>query len=125
MADKTSKYFFRNDEIDSDIGEVVNIPPDVEWAVTTKKTTVPSAESRSNGGDGSLGGLSGDNFGDDGYNNWTEPDRYSERKPQVPQILGIRKQEVSQDPQGAGAISVTFMVTEIPNVEYEMRVTRG
>lgn len=114
MAEKqTSKYFFRQDIIDADIGLVDNVPPDVEWAVQSKKPIVPKVnDSSSNREEGPT------DLGE--YQPWTP-----NQGPQVPQFLGILKQEVSQDPQGNSRISVTFVVTDISDVEYETRFTRG
>lgn len=126
MVDNNNKYFFRQDEIDAEVGVVTNIPADVEWAVTKRKISLPAVRPGGAGfGSGSGSSLTPGGDTDQGVVVETEPGRYAERKPTVPQILGVRSQEVSQDPQGNAVISATFIVTDIPGVEYEMRLTRG
>ena len=115
VENKNSKYFFRRDEIDSDLGLVNNSPPDLDWAIKTSKSSLPTIVGVSTGS----GGINDPNLND----NWLT--RPVEPKPEIPQILGLRRQEVSQDPQGTSVVSVTFIVTDIKGVEYEMRVTKA
>ncbi|ASZ74898.1 hypothetical protein FDI69_gp084 [Rhodococcus phage Trina] len=111
MGKENSKYFFRQDEIDTEVGLVENVPPDLEWAVKAKKVVVPTLNTvyRLDGSE--------PNYGDQVF----VP---QEPKPEVPRVLGIKRQQVYQDPQGTSLVSVTFDVSNIDNVEYEIRITQ-
>lgn len=127
MADN-SKYFFRDDEIDADVGIVSNIPPDLDWAIVNVRRAAPTVQGT---GTDFVDGTGYNPAAGTVYDGPVEevhreeiPYKPDPMRVETPQITGIRKQEVSQDPQGAGAISVTFMVTDVSNAEYEVRVTR-
>lgn len=129
MVEKgNSKFFFRTEKIETDGESFVDVPEDLKWAVTPGQTKpVNPSTGGSSGGSGGIEGVPG-----------AEPDpnqgsqqEYKEYRPRVnpmetPVIVGIAKQEVSQDPEGKGTIDVTFMLAENGNqdVEWEIRLTR-
>ena len=122
---ESNKFFFRTETLGNDPEAYIDVSDDMAWSVNDgeKKAIRRTAPGASGQGGMSAGGAAGD--GSD-MSAAFDPFPYPNTKIDTPIILGIVRQEVSQDPEGKGTIDVTFSVkdTTKTDVEWEIRITR-
>lgn len=122
------KFLFRQPGLQPDFDTPENLPRDIaDWL--DQYATSGRGEG-AHGGSGSVSSIDGVDLGpfqdiDFSYNDYeifipTEPGLTALQ----PEILGIVKQEVKQDPQGGATITVTFSIgPEQGDMVYELRLT--
>lgn len=126
------KFLFRSPDLRVDIDTPLNLPKDVaDWLDPNAKSGNGAGARGGSGavtnGDGSSSGAANGFPVDPMYadNVW---DEYVVNEPGLtarqPEIMGIVKQEVKQDPQGGATITVTVSIgPEQDDMEYELRLT--
>lgn len=108
---ENSRFFFRADKIDNSEDAFTDLPSDLGWAVTPFKAPPVDRDA--------AGGMPNDTGGPGGS------DYVNTGKIPTPVIVGIVKQEVTQDKEGKASIDVTFNIRHDYNdVEFELRITR-
>ena len=122
---ESNKFFFRTETLNNDPDAYISVPEDMEWSVLDGDKKPIRRSQIGSGGQGGMqaGGAAGD--GSD-MESAFDPFPYPNTKIDTPVILGIVRQEVSQDPEGKGTIDVTFSVKDMTktDVEWEIRITR-
>ncbi len=127
------KFLFRQPGLTPDFDTPLNLPRDIADWLDPNAVSSEGAGARGGSGSVAYGDISGqvregieDFFGTDfSYNDYeifvpTEPGLTALQ----PEIMGIVKQEVKQDPQGGATITVTVSIgPEQGDMEYELRVT--
>lgn len=121
---ENSKFFFREEKLGTADDGYIDVPEDLNWAIDPSQTK-PINRQASGGGQG-LGPDGADGSNENVDQGYTNPDHYPNTKIDTPVIVGIVKQEVSQDPEGKATIDVTFAVSDLKQgaVEWELRITR-
>ena len=115
----TNKFFFRKDLFERNAAR--NLPHDLQWSAILDDTVsqmFSDANLASGLTDGGAGGVV-----------VKPPPILINPGPikgglRAPSILGST-QLVKQDSQGTASVNVTFLISDQPNVDYELEVTKG